>query len=622
MKQTEEKDSEKEKMSKSWTTANLRNLGRKPQQQKTKLPIQETEGLKNSWLTLPKQSQDSCESVPLYSSVESTTHRDRGKQSSRSSIGKDEAGEERKIQFSLSLTPEAILVIQKRSLEKQMLAKQQKGCVSVDFRHRRVFPSKRTQGGSKSTTNPDPNLEHAEDITTIVKISLLNDQYKYDDVEYEEDDGDVDETVAEDADRPQRWRKKLTQRQTGTGPGGQDHPGSDSDPDSISRQALLDQRHLEAYRNMHRLRDVLYHRYSAMLREKIHTQRQEIQRRAEAAGAVTEDKHTPKLRKLTCSTLSHDNTYLRSLPQTSYYLILGLQNQLSRHGCLKSLQDQEDFCFKVNHHNHNRGPVQLQRTLQEIRKRMIGSQSAPDVMSAGWGWSQQEMLGQPTRIHVTTAERGHLDQIVLPETGRRLMPGERLPERDLRERLPERGPGERLPERGPGERLPERGPGERLPERGPGERLPERGPGERLPERGLGARLPERGLGESSAACLLSQQQEQDDTEKMFPKGKFPKFATLQPSFLKNLKTVMPTVGVEEIPEKSKRAEMTVRRLRHMHTLSLINMAVSQRLLRDRDRHSLCCCDEKRSVQDLVSKGLSTQELKLRSSAWIELLFH
>lgn len=53
------------------------------------------------------------------------------------------------------------------------------------------------------------------------------------------------------------------------------------------------QHHLEAYRNMHRLRDILYHRYSAMLRDKIHTQRQEIQRRAEAAGTVTEDKHLP-----------------------------------------------------------------------------------------------------------------------------------------------------------------------------------------------------------------------------------------------------------------------------------------------------------------------------------------
>ncbi|XP_042161549.1 uncharacterized protein si:ch211-130h14.4 [Oncorhynchus tshawytscha] len=379
--------------------------------------------------------------------------------------------------------------------------------------------------------------------------------------------------MAENEDRPQRRRKKLTQSRE-TGPGGQNHPGSAaSDPDSVSRQALLDQRHLEAYRNMHGLRDILYHRYSAMLRDKIHTQRQEIQRRAAAAGAVTEDKHTPKLRKLACSTLSHDNTYLRSLPQTSYYLILGLQNQLSRHGCLKTLQDQEDFCFMVNHHHHhNRGPVQLQRTQQEIRKRMIGSRSAPDVMSAGWGWSQQEMSGQTSRIHVTTETR-HLDRIVHSETGRGLMPGERLPER---------------------------GAGERLPERGAGERLPERGAGERLPERGAGERLPERGAGKNSAAFLLSQQ-EQDYTEQMFPKMKVPKFATLQPSFLKNLKTVMPTVGVEEIPEKSKRAEMTVRMLRHMHSQSLTNMAVSQRLLLDRDRHSLCCCwEQKTSFQDLT----------------------
>ncbi|XP_010866372.2 proline-rich protein 18 [Esox lucius] len=194
-KQTEEKDSEKEKISRSWTTANLMNLGRKPQQ-KTKLPIQETSGISNSWRTIPKHSPDSCNSVPRSSSVESSTQRDKSKPSSRSSIGKDETGEEREIQFSLSLTPEAILVIQKRSLEKQMLAKQQKCCASVDLRHRRVFPSKRTQGGvSKSTVPAVANPEYAEDITTIVKISLLNDQYKYDDVEYEEEDGDVDETV-------------------------------------------------------------------------------------------------------------------------------------------------------------------------------------------------------------------------------------------------------------------------------------------------------------------------------------------------------------------------------------------------------------------------------------------
>lgn len=113
--------------------------------------------------------------------------------SSRQFHGKEEGKKE--IQFTLSLTPEAILVIQKRNLEKQMMAKQQKCCASADFRHRRVFPSKKAHGASKGCA-PVAKAESAEqDITAIVKISLLNDQYKYDDVEYEEEDGDVDETV-------------------------------------------------------------------------------------------------------------------------------------------------------------------------------------------------------------------------------------------------------------------------------------------------------------------------------------------------------------------------------------------------------------------------------------------
>ncbi|CAN9499930.1 unnamed protein product [Ophioblennius macclurei] len=177
-----------EKHSMSWTSANLRNLGRKSQQDKTKSPTQkpcvggqETQG-RCSWLTVPK-AQEASEGVRRSSSMDS----------SRQLGGKDEGKKE--IQFTLSLTPEAILVIQKRNLEKQMMAKQQKCCASTDFRHRRVFPSKKAHGGSKSCA-PASKAESAEqDITAIVKISLLNDQYKYDDVEYEEEDGDVDETV-------------------------------------------------------------------------------------------------------------------------------------------------------------------------------------------------------------------------------------------------------------------------------------------------------------------------------------------------------------------------------------------------------------------------------------------
>ncbi|XP_059215358.1 proline-rich protein 18 [Centropristis striata] len=182
----EKTGSDKEKQSSSWTSANLRNLGRK--QEKTKSPSaqkagagQETQG-KSSWLSVPKP-QDSSEGVRRSSSMDSARHLQ----------GKEEGKKE--IQFTLSLTPEAILVIQKRNLEKQMMAKQQKCCASADFRHRRVFPSKKAHGASKGCA-PVAKAESAEqDITAIVKISLLNDQYKYDDVEYEEEDGDVDETV-------------------------------------------------------------------------------------------------------------------------------------------------------------------------------------------------------------------------------------------------------------------------------------------------------------------------------------------------------------------------------------------------------------------------------------------
>ncbi|CAG6017501.1 unnamed protein product [Menidia menidia] len=183
----EKAGSDKEKHSTSWASANLRNLGRKTQQEKSKSPVkkpgagQETQA-KFSWLSVPKP-QDSSQGVRRSSSMDSARHLHR----------KEEGKKE--IQFTLSLTPEAILVIQKRNLEKQMMAKQQKCCASADFRHRRVFPSKKAHAGSKGCA-PGARVDSPEpDITAIVKISLLNDQYKYDDVEYEEEDGDVDENV-------------------------------------------------------------------------------------------------------------------------------------------------------------------------------------------------------------------------------------------------------------------------------------------------------------------------------------------------------------------------------------------------------------------------------------------
>ncbi|XP_077585660.1 proline-rich protein 18 [Stigmatopora nigra] len=181
----EKRDSGKEKQTSTWTTVNLRNLGRRSQGEKCKIPSQKDTQGKASWMPTSR-AQD-----PVPALVRRSSSVDNG----RPFPSKEEV-KKKEIQFTLSLTPEAIVVIQKRNLEKQMLAKQQKCCASTDFRHRRVFPSKKTlQGGSKGV--PVVKVEEAEqDITAIVKISLLNDQHKYDDVEYEEEeDGDVDETV-------------------------------------------------------------------------------------------------------------------------------------------------------------------------------------------------------------------------------------------------------------------------------------------------------------------------------------------------------------------------------------------------------------------------------------------
>ncbi|XP_049591433.1 proline-rich protein 18 [Syngnathus scovelli] len=179
----EKRDSGKEKQTTSWTTANLRNLGRKTQQEKSQTPSQKEVPGKCSWLTSTK-AQDSTAEVRRSSSAHS----------GRPLASKEDATK-KELQFTLSLTPEAILVIQKRNLEKQMLAKQQKCCASADFRHRRVFPSKKASQGSSKGAQVTKLEDGEQDITAIVKISLLNDQHKYDDVEYEEEDGDVDETV-------------------------------------------------------------------------------------------------------------------------------------------------------------------------------------------------------------------------------------------------------------------------------------------------------------------------------------------------------------------------------------------------------------------------------------------
>ncbi|KAJ4949113.1 hypothetical protein JOQ06_020631 [Pogonophryne albipinna] len=147
------------------------------------------------------------------------------------------------------------------------------------------------------------------------------------------------------------------------------HDGS-PDPDQEANawhQAQLEQRHLEAYRNMHRLRKAPCRRYAALLSDKVSSQRALLQRREEAARGKSESEaqqverlchrhrgeagpkqteartpagpktreacplslpvclpplffFTQKQKKLSFSKLLHDDSYLKPLPKTSYYL--------------------------------------------------------------------------------------------------------------------------------------------------------------------------------------------------------------------------------------------------------------------------------------------------------------
>ncbi|XP_059215943.1 uncharacterized protein si:ch211-130h14.4 [Centropristis striata] len=311
---------------------------------------------------------------------------------------------------------------------------------------------------------------------------------------------------AGDEVKAESWRRKVMR-----------DSGPDPDQEAKARrQAHLEQRHLEAYRNMHRLRDALCQRYAALLKNKVHSQRLLLQQRDETARAKLHTEAKQKQKKLAFSKLQHNDSYLKSLPKTSYYLIFDLQKQLAELGYLKTHHDLEDFYRCIT---YNRHPTQLHKSLEDVRKRMLERRPAANLM----------IQYKTPEQHLCTAEDGgHEDHCRLLEQGS--------------------------------------------------------------------------GSGESSAEMIFSCSWEKDEIEQMFPKMKVPTFATLQPNFMRNFQSKMPDLILSEIPEKSRKAEIYVRRLRQMHGLCLTNMAFSQRLL-DREADSLCW-QEERGNQDLVLPGI------------------
>nr|XP_025722362.1 proline-rich protein 18-like [Callorhinus ursinus] len=98
------------------------------------------------------------------------------------------AGPDAAVRFSLSLTPEAVLLLQRRHLEKQLLVRPCRPPPSPSADARRLLgpcPCARRPSPPGSLQAPAPR--------PALPVSLLNERHKYDDVEYEEEPPVADE---------------------------------------------------------------------------------------------------------------------------------------------------------------------------------------------------------------------------------------------------------------------------------------------------------------------------------------------------------------------------------------------------------------------------------------------
>ncbi|XP_031145454.1 uncharacterized protein LOC116043082 [Sander lucioperca] len=195
--------------------SNLKQLGKKSQPRShlpTATGVSGTELLaKRRERLLPSSQTGSFLASNSGASLSKTQH---NKHVSQSSVKtepemKTRARHHKEVRFTLTLTPEAVLLLQRRNNERNQHSASRNarsggglsGSAS-DSRSGRENVSKRHQPATQRHSTPNSrvtakNNSDAElgDISSIVKISLLNEQHKYDDVEYEEEDHGVDECV-------------------------------------------------------------------------------------------------------------------------------------------------------------------------------------------------------------------------------------------------------------------------------------------------------------------------------------------------------------------------------------------------------------------------------------------
>ncbi|XP_065446490.1 uncharacterized protein LOC101945432 isoform X5 [Chrysemys picta bellii] len=169
---------------------------------------------------------------------------------------------------------------------------------------------------------------------------------------------------------------------------------SDEDKEDAMKRALLEQRHLENYKNLYRLRNAMYVRYRDLLNKKVQKQRIQIQMSDLSFRQNLEQQGRKKCipgHQVPYCKLSHDAKYLKSIPQSSNYLVIGLQNELTRRGILKNQQDYEVFWTLILEGTHG---SRLKEKLQDIKFKMVAAKSFPShpVVRTGAAQSANVLL--------------------------------------------------------------------------------------------------------------------------------------------------------------------------------------------------------------------------------------
>lgn len=185
----------KDGMVKEQLTSNVKQLAKKSQP-RTFIPAAKEASAE----VHAKRRGRLLEGFPASNSGESLSKPEKPKKSS--TLEKTRDGREEQVRFTLTLTPEAVLLLQRRNSERRQRSASRNGGATSggasDARRRKDNTSKRHHAATpRQPGNPNSRTSAGlGDISSFVKISLLNERHKYDDVEYEEEqDCGVDERV-------------------------------------------------------------------------------------------------------------------------------------------------------------------------------------------------------------------------------------------------------------------------------------------------------------------------------------------------------------------------------------------------------------------------------------------